>query len=142
MSEIEDFLQKPRRFKETKGEYLENPWDFLGRKELLEFYFGIRNFLNIMELVDEHYQIYTEIQEDGRFKMNPPIRSKEDKMALIEGILDGTIDMIATDHAPHSKEEKSKGLKGSAFGIVGIETAFSLMYTYFVKTNVIKLFCR
>ena len=69
VSEIEDFLQKPRRFKETKSEYIENPWDFLGRKELMEFYFGIRNFLNIMELVDEHYQIYTEIQEDGRFMM-------------------------------------------------------------------------
>ena len=69
ISEIEDFLQKPKRLKETKGGYLENPWDFLGRKELLEFYFGIRNFLNIMELVDEHYQIYTEIQEDGRFMM-------------------------------------------------------------------------
>lgn len=69
VSEIEDFLQKPRRFKETKGEFAENPWDFLGKKELLEFYFGVRNFLNIMELVDEHYQIYTEIQEDGRFMM-------------------------------------------------------------------------
>ena len=71
--------------------------------------------------------------------MNPPLRSKEDKLALIEGIKDGTIDMIATDHAPHSKEEKSKGLKLSAFGIVGIETAFSLMYTYMVKTGVITL---
>lgn len=69
VSEIEDFLQKPRRFKETKGEFSENPWDFLGKKELLDFYFSIRNFLNIMELVDEHYQIYTEIQEDGRFMM-------------------------------------------------------------------------
>ena len=69
VSEIEDFLQKPRRFKETRAEYMENPWDFLGKKELLEFYFQIRNFLRIMELVDEHYQIYTEIQEDGRFMM-------------------------------------------------------------------------
>ena len=69
VSEIEDFLQKPRRFKETKGEFADNPWDFLGKKELLDFYFQIRNFLHIMDLVDEHYQIYTEIQEDGRFMM-------------------------------------------------------------------------
>lgn len=69
VSEIEDFLQKPRRNIQTRGEYLENPWDFLGRKELMDFYFGVRNFLNMMELVDEHYQIYTEIQEDGRFMM-------------------------------------------------------------------------
>ncbi len=73
--------------------------------------------------------------EEGRFKMNPPIRSKEDRDALIEGILDGTIDMIATDHAPHSAEEKSRGLEKSAFGIVGIETAFPMMYTHFVKTG-------
>ena len=71
--------------------------------------------------------------------MNPPIRSEEDRLALITGICDGTIDMIATDHAPHSAEEKSKGLAGSAFGIVGIETAFSVMYTHFVKTGVITL---
>lgn len=71
--------------------------------------------------------------------MNPPIRSKADKEALIEGILDGTIDMIATDHAPHSAEEKSKGLEKSAFGVVGIETAFPLMYTYFVKTGILSM---
>ena len=71
--------------------------------------------------------------------MNPPIRSEEDRLALIEGIKDGTIDMIATDHAPHSAEEKSKGLQGSAFGIVGIETAFQIMYTNLVKTGVITL---
>jgi len=84
-----------------------------------------------------HYLILDDmdLKEEGRFKMNPPLRSKEDKEALIEGILDGTIDMIATDHAPHSAEEKGKGLAGSAFGIVGIETAFSLMYTHFVKTG-------
>ncbi len=84
-----------------------------------------------------HYLILDDmdLREEGRFKMNPPLRSAEDKEALIEGILDGTIDMIATDHAPHSAEEKSKGLAGSAFGIVGIETAFSLMYTHFVKTG-------
>ena len=88
-----------------------------------------------------HYLILCDedLQEDGRFKMNPPLRSKEDRQALIEGIKDGTIDMIATDHAPHSAEEKSKGLQGSAFGIVGLETAFSLMYTHLVKTGIISL---
>ncbi|MBR6356819.1 MAG: amidohydrolase family protein, partial [Lachnospiraceae bacterium] len=72
-------------------------------------------------------------------KMNPPLRSREDQKALLEGIQDGTIDMIATDHAPHSAEEKAKGLKDSAFGIVGLETAFPLLYTYLVKENVISL---
>jgi len=88
-----------------------------------------------------HYLLLNEndLQEDGRFKMNPPLRRKEDQAALIEGIIDGTIDMIATDHAPHSLEEKSKGLKGSAFGIVGLETAFPLLYTYLVKENIISL---
>ena len=88
-----------------------------------------------------HYLILDDscLEEDGRFKMNPPLRSKEDKEALIAGILDGTIDMIATDHAPHSKEDKSKGLMGSAFGVVGIETAFPAMYTYFVKTGMLSL---
>ena len=71
--------------------------------------------------------------------MNPPLRSKEDQEALLEGIKDGTIDMIATDHAPHSEEEKSRGLAGSAFGIVGIETAFPLLYTYLVKKGVITM---
>ncbi len=84
-----------------------------------------------------HYLVMddTMLQEEGRFKMYPPIRSKEDQQALIDGILDGTIDMIATDHAPHSAEEKSRGLEKSAFGIVGIETAFPIMYTHFVKTG-------
>ena len=88
-----------------------------------------------------HYLILddSDLQEDGKFKMNPPLRAKEDKLALIQGVVDGTIDMIATDHAPHSKEEKSRGLSGSVFGIVGIETAFSLMYTYLVKTGIITL---
>lgn len=88
-----------------------------------------------------HYLLLTDmnLQEEGRFKMNPPLRSKADKEALIEGIVDGTIDCIATDHAPHSAEEKSKGLSGSAFGIVGLETAFPLMYTHFVKKNIISL---
>ena len=71
--------------------------------------------------------------------MNPPIRAKADRQALIEGILDGTIDMIATDHAPHSAEEKSRGLEKSAFGIVGLETAFPLLYTGLVKTGIISL---
>ena len=88
-----------------------------------------------------HYLILDEndLQEDGKWKMNPPLRSKEDHEALIEGLLDGTIDMIATDHAPHSEEEKSKGLEKSAFGIVGIETAFPLLYTYLVKEGIISL---
>ena len=88
-----------------------------------------------------HYLVFndTDLKEDGSFKMNPPIRSEADRLALIEGIKDGTIDMIATDHAPHSAEEKSKGLEKSAFGIVGIETAFSVMYTHLVKTGVITL---
>ena len=88
-----------------------------------------------------HYLILDDscLREDGRFKMNPPLRSKEDRQALLEGILDGTIDMIATDHAPHSAEEKSKGLEKSAFGIVGIETAFPLLYTYLVKPGILSL---
>ena len=88
-----------------------------------------------------HYLILDEndLREEGRFKMNPPLRSREDKLALLDGIKDGTIDMIATDHAPHSQEEKSKGLEGSAFGIVGLETAFPLLYTHLVKTGVIAL---
>lgn len=88
-----------------------------------------------------HYLVMDDsmLQEDGRFKMNPPLRSKEDRDALIDGIIDGTIDMIATDHAPHSAEEKSKGLENSAFGVVGIETAFPIMYTYLVKTGVITM---
>lgn len=88
-----------------------------------------------------HYLVLDEnnLQEHGRFKMNPPLRSTKDKEALIEGVLDGTIDMIATDHAPHSIEEKSKGLSGSAFGIVGLETAFPVMYTHLVKTGVISM---
>ena len=88
-----------------------------------------------------HYLILNDmdLKDEGRFKMNPPIRSEEDRLALIEGIKDGTIDMIATDHAPHSKEEKDKGLEGSLMGIVGIETAFPLMYTHLVKKGIITL---
>lgn len=88
-----------------------------------------------------HYLIYTDmdLQEDARWKMNPPIRSAEDRAALVEGIKDGTIDMIATDHAPHSVEEKSRGLKDSAMGIVGLETAFAALNTHLVKRGVITL---
>ncbi len=88
-----------------------------------------------------HYLVMNDndLQEDGRFRMNPPIRSEEDRLALVQGICDGTIDMIATDHAPHSAEEKSKGLPGSAFGVVGIETAFPVMYTHLVKPGIITL---
>ena len=87
-----------------------------------------------------HYLLLdeTDLKEDGRFKMNPPLRSPEDRLALIEGLKDGTIDMIATDHAPHSTEEKSRGLKDSAFGIVGIETAFPLLYTNLVRPGIIR----
>lgn len=88
-----------------------------------------------------HYLIFTDmdLQEDARWKMNPPIRSAEDRAALIEGIKDGTIDMIATDHAPHSIEEKSRGLKDSAMGIVGLETAFAALNTHLVKRGIISL---
>ncbi|MBQ8185479.1 MAG: dihydroorotase [Clostridia bacterium] len=88
-----------------------------------------------------HYLVLddSDLIEDGRFKMNPPLRSREDKLALLEGIADGTIDMIATDHAPHSAEEKSRGLEKSAFGIVGLETALPVMNTYLVRTGIITL---
>lgn len=88
-----------------------------------------------------HYLIMNDsmIGEEGRFKMNPPIRSERDRLALIEGIKDGTIDMIATDHAPHSAEEKSKGLEKSLMGVVGLETAFPVLYTCLVKEGVITL---
>ena len=88
-----------------------------------------------------HYLVLTDmdLQEDGRFKMNPPLRSEADRKALVEGIMDGTIDMIATDHAPHSAEEKARGLEKSAFGIVGIEIAFQTMYTHLVKPGIITL---
>lgn len=88
-----------------------------------------------------HYLVLCDedMQEDGRFKMNPPLRSREDKKALIEGIKDGTIDMIATDHAPHSAEEKGRGLEKSLMGVVGLETAFPVLYTELVRKNIITL---
>ena len=88
-----------------------------------------------------HYLVMDDsmLQEHGRFKMNPPLRDRSDRDALLRGILDGTIDMIATDHAPHSAEEKSRGLEKSAFGVVGIETAFPILYTYLVKPGILTL---
>ena len=88
-----------------------------------------------------HYLVMDDsnLLEHGRFKMNPPLRSRADREALVEGILDGTIDMIATDHAPHSADEKSRGLEKSAFGIVGLETAIPVMYTHLVKTGILSL---
>lgn len=88
-----------------------------------------------------HYLLLDEndLQEDGRFKMNPPLRSREDREALLEGLADGTIDMIATDHAPHSAAEKAKGLAGSPFGVVGLETAFPMLYGGLVRTGVLSL---
>ena len=88
-----------------------------------------------------HYLVLSDkdLEEDGRFKMNPPLRSERDRLALIEGIKDGTIDMIATDHAPHSLEEKSRGLEKSLMGVVGLEIAFPVLYTYLVKEGIITL---
>ena len=88
-----------------------------------------------------HYLIFNDcdIQEDARFKMNPPIRSESDRLALIDGIKDGTVDMIATDHAPHSAQEKSAGLEKSHMGVVGLETSFAAMYTHLVKPGIITL---
>ena len=88
-----------------------------------------------------HYLLLDDsmLEEDGRWKMNPPLRDTQDREALVEGIIDGTIDCIASDHAPHSAEEKSKGLEKSAFGVVGIEIAFPLAYTYLVKTKIISM---
>ena len=97
--------------------------------------------VNVTAETAPHYLVLDDsmLKDSGNFKMNPPIRAKEDKDALINGIIDGTIDMIATDHAPHSAEEKSKGLKSSLNGIVGLETAFPVMYTYLVKKGIITL---
>ncbi len=88
-----------------------------------------------------HYLVLTDknLEENARFKMNPPLRAERDKHALIEGLLDGTVDMIATDHAPHSAEEKGRGLEKSLMGVVGLETAFPVMYTHFVKTGILSM---
>ena len=88
-----------------------------------------------------HYLTFTDedLQEDGRFKMNPPLRAREDRDALIEGLLDGTIDMLVTDHAPHSREEKARGLEKSAMGVVGLETSFAASYSALVQTGILPL---
>lgn len=88
-----------------------------------------------------HYltMVDLDIMNEGRFKMNPPIRSEADRDALIEGIVDGTIEVIATDHAPHTAEQKSKGLAGSAMGVVGLETSFAVCYTKLVRTGIITI---
>ena len=97
--------------------------------------------LNVTCETGPHYLTLDDscLQEDGRFKMNPPLRDKSDREALVEGLLDGTIDCIATDHAPHSAEEKSKGLEKSAMGVVGIETAFPVLYSYLVKPGIVPM---
>ena len=99
------------------------------------------NGIDVTAETGPHYLVLCDLdlKEEGRFKMNPPLRSHEDRDALIAGILDGTIDVIATDHAPHSEEEKSRGLEKSMMGVVGIETAFPIMYTYLVKKGIITL---
>ena len=88
-----------------------------------------------------HYLLLSDkdLQEDGRFKMNPPLRGEEDRAALLEGLLDGTIDMIATDHAPHTREEKGRGLEKSLMGVVGLETAFAALYTHLVRPGLVPL---
>ena len=97
--------------------------------------------LNVTCETAPHYLLLNDsmLQEEGRFKMNPPIRSEEDRQALLEGLRDGTVDMIATDHAPHTAEEKSRGLQGSLMGVVGLETAFPLLYTHLVKKGELTL---
>jgi len=97
--------------------------------------------LNVTCETGPHYLVMSDqdLQEDGRFKMNPPLRGEEDRLALIQGLLDGTIDMIATDHAPHSAEEKAKGLAGSMMGVVGIETALPILYTKLVEPGILPL---
>lgn len=100
-----------------------------------------RRGLNVTGETAPHYLVLCEddMREEGRFKMNPPLRSAADREALLEAIADGTIDMIATDHAPHSAEEKSRGLEGSSMGIVGLETAFPVLYTHLVRSGAISL---
>lgn len=98
--------------------------------------------IHVTAEVTPHHLLLSEMDIKGldtNFKMNPPLRGKDDKMALIEGLLDGTIDFIATDHAPHSAEEKSQNIRLAPFGIVGLETAFPLLYTYLVKKGVMTL---
>ena len=100
-----------------------------------------RRGVNVTCETAPHYLAFTQddLQEDGRFKMNPPLREQADQDALIEGLLDGTIDMLVTDHAPHSHEEKAKGLEKSAMGVVGLETSFAASYTHLVKKGILPL---
>ncbi len=100
-----------------------------------------RRGVNVTCETGPHYLVLDDshLEEDGRFKMNPPLRAAADREALVEGLLDGTVDMIATDHAPHSAEEKGRGLAASAFGIVGLETAFPVLYTKLVKEGILPL---
>jgi len=102
---------------------------------------GKKDGINVSCETAPHYLLMDDSQlaEDGWFKMNPPVRDRSDREALLEGVCDGTIEIVATDHAPHSAEEKAKGLEKSAFGIVGIETAFPLLYTYLVKSGTLTL---
>ena len=100
-----------------------------------------RHGVNVTCETAPHYLVLDDshLAEDGRFKMNPPLRAAADREALLEGLLDGTVDMIATDHAPHSAEEKGRGLAASAFGIVGLETAFPVLYTKLVREGILSL---
>ena len=115
------------------------------KKKIIHFFMSngdatIADVCKVMNLsIPTVTKLIMDLQEDGRFKMNPPIRSKEDRLALIEGIKDGTVDMIATDHAPHSAEEKGRGLEKSLMGVVGLETAFPVLYTELVTKNIITL---
>jgi dihydroorotase len=98
--------------------------------------------INVTAEAAPHHLLLSEEEIDGNngyYKMNPPLRSKEDQFALIEGMLDGTIDLIATDHAPHSREEKAGDMRKAAFGIIGNETAFACLYTNFVKSGQMEL---
>ncbi len=114
----------------------------ISAKETVEVIrYAKKNGVDVTCETGPHYLVLCDddLQEDARFKMNPPLRAKEDKEALIKGIVDGTIDMIATDHAPHTAEEKSRGLEKSLMGVVGLETSVAVMYTHLVKTGVISM---
>ena len=114
----------------------------ISTKESVEIIRGAKaEGVNVTCETGPHYLLMDDsfLQEDGRFKMNPPLRDKSDREALMAGLLDGTIDMIATDHAPHSADEKSRGLEKSAFGVVGLETAFPILYTCLVKPGILTM---
>lgn len=115
----------------------------ISTKETVELIrMGKQNGINVTCEVTPHHLLLTDMDiksQSANYKMNPPLRSKDDKEALVKGLLDGTIDMIVTDHAPHTEEEKQKGLKSAPFGIVGLETTFPLLYTHFVKEEIISL---